>query len=194
MQPTCHHSLMLMRIAIPLALLSGPVFAECPAAPDITADMDGLIARAQEARNEGAARAISSEMWTFWAQAPDDQAQLLLDEGMTRRSAFDLDGAITAFDALIDYCPDYAEGYNQRAFAYFIRGDYEAALPDLDRAISLRPRHIAALAGKGLTLIQLGRIREGQDAIRAALAFNPWLSERQFLTLPPEDGPEQIDL
>ena len=169
-----------------LLCAAGPAFAECPANPDIEADIDRLLDAVQGAESAAAARRFSNEMWTYWAKAPDEQAQRLLDDGMARRAAFDLAGAVVAFDRLIDYCPDYAEGYNQRAFANFIREDYAAALPDLERAIALRPRHVAAIAGKGLTLIQMGRILDGQEAIRAALEFNPWLSERQYLLIEPE--------
>ena len=177
----------MIRAVLALVLTTAPALAECPPNPDISGEITRLIEEVRGAENEGSARVVSARMWEFWAKAPDARAQELLDEGMQRRGAFDLDGAVTAFDALIDYCPDFPEGYNQRAFANFIRGDYDAALPDLDRAIALRPRHIPAIAGRGLTLIQMGRIREGQDAIRAALEFNPWLSERQYLLLEPED-------
>ncbi len=169
-----------------LCCVASPALAACPPNPDIAEDIDRLLDAVQAADDAEAARRIASEMWTFWAKAPDDRAQQLLDDGMARRAAFDLAGAVAAFDGLIAYCPDYAEGYNQRAFANFIREDYAAALPDLERAITLRPRHVAAIAGKGLTLIRMGRIREGQDTIRAALAFNPWLSERQYLLLEPK--------
>lgn len=156
--------------------------------------MDMLLAEVQAAPTEGDARPISNRMWEQWTKAPDDHAQELLDEGMQRRGVFDLAGAIIAFDALVLYCPDYAEGYNQRAYANFIRGDYAAAIPDLERTIDINPRHVAAIAGLGLTLISLGRVGEGQDAIREALTLNPWLSERQFLTMEPEPDRRGIDL
>ncbi|WP_179379085.1 tetratricopeptide repeat protein [Jannaschia marina] len=176
----------MLRSLTALVLTATPLLAECPAAPDIAADIDGLIAKVQAAPTEAEGRRVSDEMWTFWAKAPDPRAQELLDEGMSRRAAFDLAGAVTAFDALVAYCPDFAEGYNQRAFANFLRQDFEAALPDLDRAIALQPRHIPAMAGKGLTLIQMGRIRAGQAEIRRAVALNPWLAERRLLDLEPE--------
>ncbi|WP_367834162.1 tetratricopeptide repeat protein [Wenxinia marina] len=92
------------------------------------------------------------------------------------------------FGRLVDYCPDYAEGYNQRAFAAFLVQDYEAALDDLDTALALNPDHVAALSGRALTLMGLGRMDEGQAALRAALALNPWLGERAMLIeLPGED-------
>ncbi|PWJ18117.1 tetratricopeptide repeat protein [Jannaschia seohaensis] len=184
----------MLRPILAALFAASPVLAECPPAPDISAEMDALIAQIGEVENEMAARPLSNAMWEQWLRAPDRRAQELLDEGMSRRSSYDFLGAIAAFDALIEYCPNYAEGYNQRAFANFLRSDFAAALPDLDRAIALRPRHVAAIAGKGLTLISMGRVAEGQDAIREAVALNPWLSERRLLDMPAEPLRDGIDL
>ena len=100
---------------------------------------------------------------------------------MERRAGYDFNGAIKDFDTLIEYCPNYAEGYNQRAFVNFIRGDYEISLADLDRAIEITPDHIGAITGRALALMQLGQNREGQLALREALLLNPWLPERNRL-------------
>lgn len=169
-----------------LALCLGPIaslaLAECPAPRDQSARLDGLIAAIKLAPNPRAAQLISNEMWDVWDDAPDDAAQKMLDDGLARRASRDFDGALRAFELLIDYCPDYAEGYNQRAFIRFIRQDYEPALRDLERAIALSPKHIAAISGKALTLIGLKRDAEAQVVLREALALNPWLKERRFLT------------
>ena len=93
----------------------------------------------------------------------------------------DYAGALVAFESLVAYCPHYAEGYNQRAFVHFLRQDYKAALPDLERAIELSPNHVAAMTGQALTLVALGRNGEAALALRKALALNPWLSERHML-------------
>ena len=47
----------------------------------------------------------------------------------------------------------HAEGFNQRVFVNFLRGNFEAALVDLDLALVHNRDHIAALAGKSLTLL-----------------------------------------
>lgn len=173
-----------MKILIFLAFAAGPAFAEiCPDAPDHSEALKGLIAAVQEAPNEMSARLISNDMWMLWADAPDDHAQELLDEGMSRREAYDFEGAAKALDALVAYCPDYAEGYNQRAFVNFLRQDYAAALPDLERAVALSPLHIAALTGQALTLTALERNGEAALILREALKMNPWLSERRLLPL-----------
>lgn len=117
-------------------------------------------------------------MWVLWATAPNQQAQAILDRGMTRRAAFDYAGAMADFDRLVAYCPAFAEGYNQRAFVNYLRQDFAAALGDLDRAIALSPKHIAALSGRALTLLGLHRSDEARAALQRAMSLNPWLAER----------------
>ncbi|WP_135501422.1 tetratricopeptide repeat protein [Roseovarius aestuariivivens] len=162
--------------------LAGAVHATgCPPAPDHDAALSALIAEAREATSEAEGRVLSDEMWALWADAPDARAQDLLDTGMARRESFDYDAAMTAFDALVAYCPDYAEGYNQRAFVHFLRADYTEALTQLARALELSPRHVGALTGQALSYHALGRNAEAALALRAALALNPWLGERHLL-------------
>ena len=171
-----------MRYLALFTLLSGPVLAEtCPAPPDHDVAIARLIEQVRAAPDEAAASLLNEEMWKLWTEAPDEPAQALLDAGMRRRANYDFLGAITEFDRLVAYCPDYAEGYNQRAFVNFLRQDYEAALIDLDLALDLSPTHLGALTGKALTLLNMGRIEDGQDVLRRALGLNPWLPERALL-------------
>lgn len=157
----------------------------CPALPDRSADMAVLFDEARAAPNEMLGRQASDKMWAIWTTAPDAAAQELLGQGMTARRYGDFLGAIRAFDALVDYCPDYAEGYNQRAFIYFLSNQPEKALVDLERTIAITPDHVGALSGLALTLTQLGREDEAQAYLRAALDLNPWIPERGMLKEPP---------
>ena len=159
--------------------------AVCPAAPDHAAEQDEIIAALQAAGDELSARPLMDRLWRSWTDAPDAKAQDLLDTGMAKREGYDFLGARDTFDALVEYCPAYAEGYNQRAFASFLRQDFDAALYDLDKALTITPRHIAALSGKALTLMGLGRAEEAQTVLREAVALNPWLRERSMLIEPP---------
>ena len=170
---------------LPLCLMAPPVFADtCPAVPDHTVRLGEIVTELGAARGEGEARVLTQELWSLWTDAPDDISQALLDEGMRQRSNFDFLGARDTLDGLVEYCPDYAEGYNQRAFASFLRRDFDAALADLDIALSIMPNHIAALSGKGLTLLEMGRNDEAQQALRDAVRMNPWLQERALLDAP----------
>jgi len=165
-----------------LSLLATPLAAEeCPAPEDNAERIEALLSQVRRAETQAEAQRLTSEMWEIWAAAPDESAQAVLDSGMSKRAGFDLLGAIEDFDRLIAYCPTYAEGYNQRAFAHFIREDYSAALADLDRTLALNGTHVAAMAGRALTLMGLGRTDEGQAALREVLKLHPWLPERRML-------------
>ncbi|MEM1352100.1 MAG: tetratricopeptide repeat protein [Pseudomonadota bacterium] len=160
--------------------------AECPDAPDISDEMDVLVSEIRAAPNDVAAREISNQMWELWLQAPDVPAQTVLDDGMRARANYDFVGAIEKYDRLVAYCPNYAEGYNQRAFVYFLTQDYASALVDLDKALALSPRHVGAQSGRALTLMNMGRLAEARRQLLEALDNNPWLSERFLLA---EGGP-----
>lgn len=152
----------------------------CPQAPDHSKALGDLIEQTRAAQNENDGSQAARQMWRYWADAPNEQAQAMLDRAMARIRSSDLAGAIGDLNALVSYCPDYAEGYNQRAYANFLARRFEPALADLDRAIELSPRHVAAIAGRALTLLGLGRKGDARIALDQALALNPWLSERHL--------------
>ena len=176
-----------MKNLIAFVMLAGPVWAQdiCPAVPDHTAERAQIMAVLAHARDVTEAQFMADRLWQIWTDAPDAKAKALLDEGMQLRLSADFAGSRRVLDDLIAYCPDYAEGWNQRAFAAFLAQDYPAALADLDVALGIMPDHVAALSGKALTLIGMGRNDEAQDALRAAVKLNPWLGERALLVEPP---------
>lgn len=169
-----------------MCLMASPVFAQtCPPVADRSEDLSAIYSDLAASQSEPEAGPLNQQLWEIWLDAPDAEAQALLDEGMRRRSIYDFLGARDVLDTLVEYCPHYAEGYNQRAFASFLRQDFDAALVDLDRTLEINPRHIGALSGKALTLMGLGRADDAQVVLRAALALNPWLRERALLIEPP---------
>ncbi|SDW67980.1 hypothetical protein SAMN05444358_1011485 [Ruegeria halocynthiae] len=164
-----------------LAVSVAQAAADCPAALDHVSGIDALISQVQSASSEREARGISGQMWQLWTDAPDARSQTLLDRGMSMRESWNLAGALAELDALVAYCPEYAEGYNQRAFVNYLRQDYGAALIDLDRTIALSPNHVAALSGRALSLLGLKQLEEARTALNHALELNPWLAERSLL-------------
>lgn len=183
-----------MKYALILALLAAPALADCPAPEDTSREMLNLIARANDTTNRNEGRRLSGEMWKVWLRAPDEAAQSALDEGLRRRDSYDFAGAIKEFDRLAEYCPLYAEGFNQRAYIHFLREEYDKALVDLDIALNLSPYHIAAQAGRALTLMNLGRLEEARDQLLVAVDNNPWLSEAALLAEGAPLGPKGKDI
>ncbi|NNK16588.1 MAG: tetratricopeptide repeat protein [Sulfitobacter sp.] len=174
--------------------LSGLAHADCPDPKDVRGELLNLIAKAQGAESFTDGRRVSNEMWEVWLRAPDEAAQEVLDAGMRRRDVSDFAGALKEFDRLVDYCPTYAEGFNQRAFVNFLRGDFDKALIDLDIALKLQPYHIAAQSGRALTLMNLGLIDEARAQMLIAVDNNPWLSERALLADGAPLGPKGKEL
>ncbi len=170
-----------MRFLFTLALIAGPAFAECPDPADRSDDLELLFDKARDAKDAMEGRRVSAQMWQVWLAAPDDIAQELLDRGMRRRDIYDFAGALKDFKRLAEYCPNYAEGFNQSAFIHYLTNDFESALADLDVALFLQPMHVAAQSGRGLTLMQLGRIAEARAQMLVAVVNNPWLSEASLL-------------
>ncbi len=171
--------LILAVVAAPV--FAAPLFADCPAPADTSAELLNLFAKANAAADFNEGRRVSNEMWEVWTRAPDEVAQEVLDAGMSRRDSYDFAGAIAEYDRLVEYCPDYAEGYNQRAYVNFLREDYAAALTDLDKALELQPYHVAAQSGRALTLMNLGQLEEARAQLLIAVENNPWLSEAALL-------------
>ena len=171
------HFIFILSMAIAPAAWS----ADCPTDPPADPRRADLMQSIRTAPDSLTALELTNRLWAVWATAPDAHAQELLDSGIERRAMYDLSGARKAFDALIAYCPTFAEGYNQRAFVSVIEGSHQTALPDLTRAVRLDPGHFAARTGRAMILMKLGRQAEAAAALKAALDLNPWLPERIFL-------------
>jgi len=188
------HDCLMKTLALLLALAATPALADCPEAPDHGAKIDALLAGTQKAATEYEARKLANDMWSYWTDAPDEVAQAMLDRGMGKRRSYDFLGALGDLNRLVAYCPEYAEGYNQRAFVYFLTQDYAPALADLDRAIALSPNHVAAQAGRVLTLLGMGNTSAARRALAEALVLNPWLPERNLAAPGGPLAPEGEDI
>lgn len=57
--------------------------------------------------------------------------------------------AIAAYTQALALNPNYAEAYNNRAYAYMRMQNYASALPDLDQALRIRPDYMNALMNRG---------------------------------------------
>lgn len=141
-----------------------------------------LFERLRNARSEKEGRRAEDEIWRMWmAQAPTPGIGEAVAEAMRRREQYDWNRAREILDRVVTDAPDYAEGWNQRAFIRFLQQDLDGALEDVERTLALEPQHFAALSGQALILMQQGRIEPGQKVLRRAVEIHPWLKERSML-------------
>ena len=81
--------------------------------------------------------------------------------------------AIEHLTALTDHAPEFAEGWNARATAYFATKRYGPSISDIQRTLALNPNHFGALLGLAVILDEIGFDEDALEAFRAAHALNP---------------------
>jgi tetratricopeptide (TPR) repeat protein len=120
-----------------------------------------------------AAQQIEGRIAEIWSQSGSEAMDLLLDRGREALDQGNTTLAIWHFTALIDHAPDFAEGYNGRATAYFHAGQYGLSLADIQRTLDLNPRHFGAMSGLALILEDIGKIEDALAMWREVEKINP---------------------
>lgn len=126
-------------------------------------ELEALFEGLKGADAETAAQ-IEGRIYALWSESGSPSMDLLLERGRAALEQGDTKRAIGHFSALIDHAPDFAEGYNGRATAYFQEGKFGLALEDIRRTLALNPRHFGAMTGLALILEELG---SPEDALAA---------------------------
>ncbi|MEZ5730875.1 MAG: tetratricopeptide repeat protein [Paracoccaceae bacterium] len=114
-----------------------------------------------------------SDIQREWSKSGSPAMDLLLKRGQDAIQEGDLAAAIEHLTALTDHAPDFAEGWNARATAYFLAGMFGPSVADIRRTLALNPHHYGALAGLGMILEQTERDQSAIEAYRASLAIHP---------------------
>jgi tetratricopeptide (TPR) repeat protein len=117
--------------------------------------------------------AIETDIWVEWSHSGSAAMDLLLERGRQAMAAGDSEAAIAHLSALIDHAPDFPEGWNARATAYFQAGLYGPSLADIRQVLALEPRHFGALAGLGLILEEIGEEAGALEAYRLGAEVHP---------------------
>jgi tetratricopeptide (TPR) repeat protein len=150
---------------LPLFLLCAPAFGQTP-------KLDDLFQRLKTADAQAAGR-LEAEIWIEWSKSGSPAMDLLLDRGRKAMAAGVNDVAIEHLTALVDHAPDFAEGWNARATAFYSAGQFGPAVSDIGRVLSLNPRHFGALAGLAMIFEGLDRKAKALEVYRAVLAIHP---------------------
>jgi tetratricopeptide (TPR) repeat protein len=140
-----------------------------------------LFAELAAAKNDAEAREIEERLWTFWRSFADEKTRQLLKESRQAQLRFDYAEALLYNKEVVKQAPQFAEGWNQLGYVYFLAGQYDASLDAIEHVLALEPMHYAALAGKGIILFYAGKVEEAQAPLKRALAINPWLKERNLI-------------
>ena len=157
-----------------------------PSVPEIAArrraaDLDARFLDLAGAATQADADAIVAAIWQLWLVSGDAAIDALTERGVANMQIGNLPSALAIFDEVVARMPDYAEGWNKRATVLYLMDEYDRSLADCADVLAREPRHFGALSGIGLIALARGDERAALQALRRALAVNPFLRERHDL-------------
>lgn len=103
---------------------------------------------------------ITKKIWDIWHETNDVNIEADFYRGIESMRTQDLLMSIAFFTRVIEKKPDFAEGWNKRATAYFMIGEYDKSMFDINQTLKLEPRHFGALDGMGLIFMHLQQYNE----------------------------------
>jgi tetratricopeptide (TPR) repeat protein len=134
--------------------------------PDETVDpIDRLFAELKRESDADEAERISRRIWALWRDSGSATANLLMQWADKAVADKNNSLALDLLDQVVVLMPDFAEGWNRRATLHYAMGNHAKSMADINRVLSLEPRHFGAMAGMAAILDAAGN---------DALALRAW--------------------
>jgi len=136
-------------------------------------NLPSLFADLKAATSASDAQRLESSIWLSWLATDDEKSAQLLQRIVTAMESRDMDEALQACDELVEHDPDFAEGWNKRATVYYLMGDFNSSVKDIQRTLQLEPRHFGAISGLGLIFLQKGDFKAALESFESVLEISP---------------------
>ena len=133
------------------------------------------------ADDEETAKRHASAIERLWMQSGSDTVNLLLERAHQAQKKKNLELAQKLLDNVVALAPDYAEGFNQRAYFHFTQNNFQAAVGDLRRTLALDPNHFKALEGLVQIWRETGNKKAAYGVVKQLLDVHPFASGAKTL-------------
>lgn len=144
--------------------------------------LSDLYAHLATSADEQAAKPIAETIERLWLYSGSDTISLLMQRSAAALKAKNTDLALKLLDHVVALAPDYAEGFNRRAYILFTQNKLEAAVGDLRRALALEPNHFKALDGLYQIWREHGDKRAALRVIKQLVEVHPhWPGAEQAI-------------
>ena len=160
-------------IAITLAGAIAGLFSSSVIADQKHAELPGLFNKLQEASSPQQAVVIESEIWKKWYERDDKAGGTDMEAAVEAMNTGRYTVALSLLNNLVENHPDFAEAWNRRATLHYLLGDYEKSLTDIERTLTLEPRHFGAISGIGMIMLKLGKTDKAMHAFERVLDISP---------------------
>jgi tetratricopeptide (TPR) repeat protein len=135
-----------------------------------------VLTQALRDPDAGVRTLAEQSLWLVWGRSGDPEMDKTFVRGVEEMQRGAMAEAVETFTEVIRRKPDFAEGWNKRATAYFLLGEFEKSLADCDEVMKRNPVHFGALSGYGMIYLQLNKPEQALPYFERALAVNPNLT------------------
>ncbi|MDB2371318.1 hypothetical protein N9W28_02445 [Alphaproteobacteria bacterium] len=116
---------------------------------------------------------IVSKIWSEWMKIDNPEYQKIMDMIPYFFQTRNYDEAIEALSYVIEQEPSFSEAYNKRATFYFMMGDFENSMKDIESTLALEPRHFGALDGMSRILISYQKFEQAFKVYEEMMSLMP---------------------
>ena len=141
--------------------------------------LDNFFAELKRERNEKAAERIAARINEEWNSSGSAIIDLMMMWSKTAMEGEKFDVALDFLDQVVTISPAYAEGWNRRATVHFMMHNYSKSMSDINRTLTLEPRHFGALAGMAQIMENTGRKQLSLTAWQRVLEIYPMMRSAQ---------------
>jgi len=117
--------------------------------------LPNLFQELYDSTNDSQINQIASKIWNIWHETNDIKIEADFYRGMESLRTHDLIMSIAFFTQVIEKKSNFAEAWNKRATVYYMMGDFDKSMHDINETLKLEPRHFGAMDGMGLIFIHL---------------------------------------
>lgn len=136
-------------------------------------ELNTLFARLQIARDAQEVKQVQTQIWQIWMHSGIEDIDKMMEKGNALLIANNYEEAIQVFTKITRKVPAYAEGWNKRATAYYLKGDFTASLMDIERTLALENRHFGAFSGLASVYLAMGEYKAALKALEKVLEICP---------------------
>ena len=154
-------------------VMAGAVMMSSAGADQTDPRLPDLFEQLRSTGESVAARNAEQQIWRIWMGSGSDDIDGIMREGIEAMQTGRFDDAIEHFGRIVEMAPDFAEGWNKRATAYYLNDDLSESVRDIQRTLELEPRHFGAISGMGLIFLKRGDPLGALDAFEAVLEIHP---------------------
>lgn len=137
------------------------------------ADLEDLFEQLNAAESHRSAARIERQIWAAWGIGPSEEATEKLERAVTAMNSGEYTLSLVLLDQLVEQTPAYAEAWNKRATLYYMMGNFQQSIADIEQTVLLEPRHFGAWSGLGLMLEMLNRTEAAIRAHETVLEIYP---------------------